>query len=110
VRRAVFWPVPRVDSGLVELVRHSAEAAARLRDGAGQTETFAVIDAAFAQRRKTLRAALAGWAGSPVSAEAMLRSAGIDPSLRGEALSVTQFAQIAAAVGAGGRPDTIGTS
>jgi len=109
VRRAVFWPVPRVDSGLVELVRHSPEAAARLRDGAGQAETFAVIDAAFAQRRKTLRAALAGWAGSPAAAEAVLRSVGVDPSLRGEALSITQFAQIATA-GAPGGPDNIGTS
>ena len=110
VRRAVFWPVPRVDSGLVELVRHSPDAAARLRDGAGQAETFAVIDAAFAQRRKTLRAALAGWAGTPAAAEAVLRRVGLDPSLRGEALSITQFAQIAAAADVPGRPDTIGTS
>jgi len=100
VRRAVFWPVPRVDSGLVELVRHSAKAAAELRHGAGQAETFAVIDAAFAQRRKTLRAALAGWAGSAAGAEAVLRSVGVDPGLRGEALSVGDFAQIAAATAA----------
>lgn len=97
VRRAVFWPVPRVDSGLVEIVRHSPEAAAQLRHGAGQAETFAVIDAAFAQRRKTLRAALAGWAGSPTQAEAVLRGVGVDPGLRGEALSIGDFAQIAAA-------------
>ncbi len=102
VRRAVFWPVPRVDSGLVELVRHSPEVAARLRHGAGQAETFAVIDAAFAQRRKTLRAALAGWAGSATAAEAALRSVGVDPALRGEALSIAEFAQIAAAAGAPG--------
>lgn len=110
VRRAVFWPVPRVDSGLVELVRHSPDAAAQLRDGAGQAETFAVIDAAFAQRRKTLRAALAGWAGSAAAAEAVLRSAGVNPALRGEALGVAEFAQIAAAAGAPGRPDSIGTT
>ena len=110
VRRAVFWPVPRVDSGLVELVRHSPEAAAQLRHGAGQAETFAVIDAAFAQRRKTLRAALAAWAGSPAAAEAVLRRVGVDPGLRGEALGVQDFAQIAAAAGAPGRPDSIGTS
>jgi 16S rRNA (adenine1518-N6/adenine1519-N6)-dimethyltransferase len=109
VRRAVFWPVPRVDSGLVELVRHSSETAARLRDGADQASTFAVIDAAFSQRRKTLRAALAGWAGSAAAAEAVLRSVGLDPSLRGEALSITEFAQIAAATGARGRPDSIST-
>jgi 16S rRNA (adenine1518-N6/adenine1519-N6)-dimethyltransferase len=110
VRRAVFWPVPRVDSGLVELVRHAPEAAARLRHGAGQAETFAVIDAAFAQRRKTLRAALASWAGSAATAEAVLRSVDVDPGLRGEALNVEDFARIAAAAGAPGRPDSIGTS
>ena len=47
---------------------------------------FAVIDAAFGQRRKTLRAALAGWAGSPAAAETLLRAAGVDPGARGEEL------------------------
>jgi 16S rRNA (adenine1518-N6/adenine1519-N6)-dimethyltransferase len=61
---------------------------------------FAVIDAAFSQRRKTLRAALAGWAGSAAAAEVALRAAGIDPSLRGEMLTVTDFARIAEAHGA----------
>jgi 16S rRNA (adenine1518-N6/adenine1519-N6)-dimethyltransferase len=56
-----------------------------------------VVDAAFAQRRKTLRAALAPWAGGPASAEEVLRTAGVDPSLRGEALDVDDFARIAAA-------------
>jgi len=55
-----------------------------------------VIDAAFAQRRKTLRAALAGWAGSAPAAEEILRRAGVDPGLRGEALDVTAYARIAA--------------
>jgi 16S rRNA (adenine1518-N6/adenine1519-N6)-dimethyltransferase len=101
VRRAVFWPVPRVDSGLVELARHPAEVAARLRDGARQADTFAVIDAAFSQRRKTLRSALASWAGSPAAAAAVLQSAGIDPSLRGEALGIADFARVAAARNSG---------
>jgi 16S rRNA (adenine1518-N6/adenine1519-N6)-dimethyltransferase len=103
VGRAVFWPVPRVDSGLVELVRHSPADAERLRGPASQRATFAVIDAAFSQRRKTLRSALAAWAGSPAAAESALRSAGVDPSLRGEALDITQFARIAAAAGEAGR-------
>ncbi|MDT4932799.1 MAG: rRNA (adenine1518-N6/adenine1519-N6)-dimethyltransferase, partial [Pseudonocardiales bacterium] len=60
-------------------------------------DVFAAIDAAFAQRRKTLRSALAGWAGSPAAAEAALRAAGVDPSARGETLDVTAFARIAAA-------------
>jgi 16S rRNA (adenine1518-N6/adenine1519-N6)-dimethyltransferase len=100
VRRAVFWPVPRVDSGLVELVRHSADEAALVRGPAGRDETFAVIDAAFSQRRKTLRSALAAWAGSAAAAEEVVWAAGVDPSLRGEALGITDFARIAAV----GRP------
>lgn len=93
---AVFWPVPNVDSGLVAFTRHDPPA------DIPRGDVFAVIDAAFAQRRKTLRAALAGWAGSADAAETALRTAGIDPRARGEALTVSQFAAIAAA-GAGGR-------
>jgi 16S rRNA (adenine1518-N6/adenine1519-N6)-dimethyltransferase len=95
VGRAVFWPVPRVDSGLVELVRHPPEEAARLRGSADRAEVFAVIDAAFSQRRKTLRSALAAWAGSAAAAEQVLREAGVDPGLRGEALGIADFAHIA---------------
>jgi 16S rRNA (adenine1518-N6/adenine1519-N6)-dimethyltransferase len=89
VGRRVFWPEPNVDSGLVALVRRPPPAGDR-------AATFAVIDAAFATRRKSLRAALARWAGSPVAAEARLRAAGIDPAARGEQLSVTDFARLAA--------------
>ena len=110
VGRAVFWPVPRVDSGLVSLVRHSPAEAAAVHGTAGREETFAVIDAAFSQRRKTLRSALSAWAGSPAAAEAVVRAAGVDPSLRGEALAVTDFARIAAASKGGDDPDTINTS
>ena len=86
----VFWPVPNVDSGLVRLVRRDPPPTRATR-----AEVFAVVDAAFAQRRKTLRAALARWAGSPSDAEQALRQAGIDPSARGETLTVQQFARIA---------------
>jgi 16S rRNA (adenine1518-N6/adenine1519-N6)-dimethyltransferase len=113
VGRAVFWPVPRVDSGLVEIARLTPDEAARVRGTAGRTETFAVIDAAFSQRRKTLRSALAAWAGSPAAAETALRAAGVDPTLRGEALGVADFARIAAAAAfpvAGSAPDTISRS
>ncbi len=92
VPRAVFWPVPNVDSGLVRMVRHDPPATPATR-----AEVFVVIDAAFAQRRKTLRAALAGWAGSAATAEQVLRAAGIDPSARGETLDVSAFARLAAA-------------
>jgi 16S rRNA (adenine1518-N6/adenine1519-N6)-dimethyltransferase len=90
VSRSVFWPVPNVDSALVRLVRREPPTTTATREA-----TFAVVDAAFAQRRKTLRAALTGWAGSAERAEAALRAAGIDPSLRGERLDITQFAAIA---------------
>jgi 16S rRNA (adenine1518-N6/adenine1519-N6)-dimethyltransferase len=89
VGRRVFWPEPNVDSGLVALVRRPPPAGDRLA-------TFAVVDAAFAMRRKSLRAALARWAGSPAAAEQRLRAAGIDPGTRGEQLSVTDFARLAA--------------
>jgi 16S rRNA (adenine1518-N6/adenine1519-N6)-dimethyltransferase len=89
VGRRVFWPEPNVDSGLVALVRRPPPEGDR-------KATFAVIDAAFATRRKGLRAALARWAGSPAAAEVRLRAAGIDPTTRGEQLSVTDFARLAA--------------
>jgi len=90
VGRAVFWPVPNVDSALVAFTRRAEPVAQVSRE-----EVFAVIDAAFAQRRKTLRAALAGWAGSAEAAERVLRAAGVDPKARGEALDVAAFARIA---------------
>ncbi|TFV63347.1 UNVERIFIED_ORG: 16S rRNA (adenine(1518)-N(6)/adenine(1519)-N(6))-dimethyltransferase RsmA [Bacillus sp. AZ43] len=89
VGRKVFWPEPNVDSGLVALVRRPPPPGDR-------AATFAVVDAAFAMRRKSLRAALARWAGSPAAAETRLRAAGIDPGLRGEQLSVADFARLAA--------------
>jgi 16S rRNA (adenine1518-N6/adenine1519-N6)-dimethyltransferase len=92
VSRQVFWPSPHVDSALVSLTRRDPPTTTATRE-----QVFRVIDAAFAQRRKTLRAALAQWAGSPAAAEAVLREAGVDPSLRGEQLDVTDFARVAAA-------------
>ncbi|MGB8961771.1 MAG: 16S rRNA (adenine(1518)-N(6)/adenine(1519)-N(6))-dimethyltransferase RsmA [Pseudonocardiaceae bacterium] len=91
VPRGVFWPVPNVDSGLVALTSRPPPSTAP------REEVFALVDAAFAQRRKTLRAALAGWAGSAANAEQVLRAAGVDPRTRGEQLSVGDFARIAAA-------------
>ena len=90
VGRTVFWPVPNVDSALVTLTRRDPPPCL-----SGRAEVFAVVDAAFAQRRKTLRAALAGWAGSPAAAEAVLRAAGQDPAARGERLSIEDFAHVA---------------
>jgi 16S rRNA (adenine1518-N6/adenine1519-N6)-dimethyltransferase len=99
VSRTVFWPVPNVDSGLVKLVRHEPPETTATR-----AEVFAAIDAAFAQRRKTLRAALAGWAGSSAAAEQALRAAHIDPTARGETLDVAAYARLAAVGASAGRP------
>jgi 16S rRNA (adenine1518-N6/adenine1519-N6)-dimethyltransferase len=104
VPRSVFWPVPNVDSKLVTFTRPQAGQA----DGtaAPRGDVFRVIDTAFGQRRKTLRAALAAWAGSPAQAERVLRAAGVDPGARGESLGIADFTRIAlAARAAGGCPD-----
>jgi 16S rRNA (adenine1518-N6/adenine1519-N6)-dimethyltransferase len=91
VPRAVFWPVPNVDSGLVRLTGHAPPG------GAARQDVFQVVDYAFAQRRKMLRSALAPWAGSAPAAADVLRDAGVDPTTRGEMLDVAAFARIAAA-------------
>jgi 16S rRNA (adenine1518-N6/adenine1519-N6)-dimethyltransferase len=91
VPRTVFWPVPNVDSRLVAFTRRDPPDTTASRE-----EVFAVIDAAFRQRRKTLRAALSGWAGSAPEAERLLRAAGLDPGARGESLGVAEFARLAA--------------
>lgn len=90
VGRSVFWPVPRVDSALVAFRRREPPTTVATRE-----QVFAVIDTAFAQRRKTLRAALSGLAGSGAAAEAALVAAGVDPTARGEVLAVADFARIA---------------
>lgn len=90
VNRSVFWPVPNVDSELISLVRRPPP-----RTRATREAVFAVVDAAFAQRRKTLRTALARWAGSADRAAAIVRAAGVDPGARGESLSIGDFARIA---------------
>ncbi|KXO89094.1 16S rRNA (adenine(1518)-N(6)/adenine(1519)-N(6))-dimethyltransferase RsmA [Tsukamurella pseudospumae] len=98
VGRAVFWPEPNVESGLVRIDLHGPDG----RADVDRAQLWAAVDAAFAQRRKTLRAALAGWAGSPAAAEEILVAAGIDPRERGEKLGVEQFAALAAAKSAAG--------
>jgi 16S rRNA (adenine1518-N6/adenine1519-N6)-dimethyltransferase len=90
IGRNVFWPAPNVDSGLVAWTRREPPATEVSRE-----RVFAVIDAAFAQRRKALRGALRSIAGSAQAAEAALVAAGIDPLARGEALSIDDFIAIA---------------
>lgn len=90
VGRSVFWPVPNVDSALVRFDRH-----APLGSEAERLKTFKVIDHAFAKRRKMMRSALSELFGGSALAQAALIKAGIDPTIRGEALTVEQFGQIA---------------
>lgn len=92
ISRQIFWPVPNVDSALVHIRRHEHPVVSPDVD---RDAVFALVDAAFAQRRKTLRQALAGVYGSPVDAAAALEAAGIDPSRRGETLSLADFVTLA---------------
>ncbi|NLI04467.1 MAG: 16S rRNA (adenine(1518)-N(6)/adenine(1519)-N(6))-dimethyltransferase RsmA, partial [Actinomycetaceae bacterium] len=107
ISRNVFWPVPNVDSALVHLRRRSEPS------GVAREKVFEIVDAAFAQRRKTLRAALSAWAGSPARAEDIIRAAGIDPKLRGERLDIDGFVALARAaeiIDSAGSIDSTGSS
>mgnify|MGYP000888409914 FL=1 len=91
---SVFWPVPNVDSGLVELVRRDPPATSATRE-----QVFAVVDAAFGQRRKMLRSALSGLFGSSAAASQVLEEAGVDPQARGEVLGIADFVRVAEVMG-----------
>lgn len=94
VSRSIFWPVPNVDSSLVYFAKRDEQMGSEdLR-----VKTFAVIDGAFSQRRKTLRQALADLAGSPAAAEELLIKAGVSPQARGEQLVIDDFIKIAKAL------------
>jgi 16S rRNA (adenine1518-N6/adenine1519-N6)-dimethyltransferase len=90
IGRNVFWPAPNVDSGLVAWEHRDPPSVSVSRQ-----EVFAVVDASFAQRRKTLRSTLKTMAGSAAAAEAALAHAGVDPMARGESLDIVAFARIA---------------
>jgi 16S rRNA (adenine1518-N6/adenine1519-N6)-dimethyltransferase len=92
IGRNVFWPAPNVDSGLVAFERREPPATPATRQ-----EVFAVIEAAFSQRRKTVRSALARWMPDRDRLDEVLQKAGIDPTLRGEMLGIEEFAAIAGA-------------
>jgi 16S rRNA (adenine1518-N6/adenine1519-N6)-dimethyltransferase len=90
VSRSIFWPQPNVDSKLVGFTRRATPGDEELRK-----KVFAIIDLAFAQRRKMMRSALSSMYGSSAAAESVLQAAGIDPTLRGEALDISAFCAIA---------------
>jgi 16S rRNA (adenine1518-N6/adenine1519-N6)-dimethyltransferase len=90
VGRSIFWPVPNVDSSLVRFVRHKSAG-----DEALRKSTFKIIDAAFAQRRKMMRAALSDLCGGSAAASTIIEASGIDPTIRGEALELSDFIKIA---------------
>ncbi|KGA07081.1 MAG: 16S ribosomal RNA methyltransferase KsgA/Dim1 family protein [actinobacterium acIB-AMD-7] len=88
ISRNVFWPVPNVDSDLVQLHRRNNV------DESIRKELFAVVDAAFSQRRKMLRSALSSMCGGSEKASEILESVQIDPRLRGEALNVSDYVRL----------------
>jgi 16S rRNA (adenine1518-N6/adenine1519-N6)-dimethyltransferase len=90
VSATVFWPVPNVESGLVKISRRPPPPTTASRE-----QVFTVVDAAFGQRRKMLRSALASLAGSSTKASAAIAAAGLDPQSRGETLDVVDFTRIA---------------
>jgi 16S rRNA (adenine1518-N6/adenine1519-N6)-dimethyltransferase len=93
VGRAAFWPVPRVDSALVLVERRDPPATTARRE-----DVFAVVDAAFAQRRKAMRGAIRAMAGSPEAGDRVLERAGVDGLSRGETLDIAAFARLAEAL------------
>ncbi len=88
ISRNIFWPIPNVDSKLVYFKRH-----APLGDDSERRKVFSLIDSAFSQRRKMIRSAMSPVLGE--RAESLIQSAGIDPTLRGEALDITAYCLIA---------------
>lgn len=91
IGKNVFWPAPKIESGLVKIVREDTP---WKQDDATRKKVWPIIDAAFLQRRKTLRAALSGYFGSGQAAEEALRAANIDPTLRGEKLDVSDYVRL----------------
>ena len=98
VGRSIFWPVPNVDSSLVKFVRHSSPG-----DEALRILTFRLIDAAFAQRRKMLRGAIADAVGGSAVAIEIIESAGIAADCRGETLVLKEYVALARAFAARGQ-------
>lgn len=96
IGKHVFWPAPQIESGLVKIIRTRTPWS---QDAETRSRVWPVIDAAFLQRRKTLRAALSGHFGSAAAAEEALRAAGIDPQLRGERLDVADYVRLAGVIG-----------
>ena len=90
VSRSIFWPVPNVDSSLVRFVRHQSAG-----DEALRKVVFKIIDSAFAQRRKMMRAALSDMCGGSAAASSIIEASGIDPTIRGESLELADFIKIA---------------
>jgi 16S rRNA (adenine1518-N6/adenine1519-N6)-dimethyltransferase len=88
ISRSIFWPVPNVDSKLVYFKRH-----APMGDDTFRLRVFALIDAAFSQRRKMIRSAMSSVIG--LNAESIIQAAGVDPTLRGEALDLAAYSAIA---------------
>ena len=106
VSPTVFWPIPRVYSGLVRIDRHANPPWPT--DKAFRQDVFKLVDIAFAQRRKTSRNAFVEWAGSGNESASRLLAASIDPARRGETLTVDEFVRLYQRSGEVGRDDAAG--
>nr|WP_186296363.1 16S rRNA (adenine(1518)-N(6)/adenine(1519)-N(6))-dimethyltransferase RsmA [Mycobacterium tilburgii] len=106
VSPTVFWPVPRVYSGLVRIDRYAS--ASWPTDDAFRRQVFELVDIAFAQRRKTVRNAFLDWAGSGNESANRLLAASIDPARRGETLSIEDFVRLLRRSGDSAQPQTSG--
>jgi 16S rRNA (adenine1518-N6/adenine1519-N6)-dimethyltransferase len=107
VSPTVFWPVPRVYSGLVRIDRY--DTSPWQTDDAFRRQVFQLIDIAFAQRRKTSRNAFLEWAGSGNESANRLLAASIDPARRGETLSIEDFVRLLRRSGDPAQPQASGS-
>lgn len=92
VAPTVFWPIPRVHSGLIRIDRYPDPPWPT--DAVFRQRVFELVDIAFAQRRKTSRNSFAEWAGSGNESANRLLAASIDPARRGETLSIEDFVRL----------------
>lgn len=93
IGRNVFWPAPNVDSALVTFTRYpDGQLTLTQGEPPARDRVFTLIDAAFGQRRKTLHAAL-----KHLVPQTAFEAANIDPTRRGETLTIDEFTRLAAA-------------
>jgi 16S rRNA (adenine1518-N6/adenine1519-N6)-dimethyltransferase len=92
VRPSVFWPEPQVESVLVRIERRPPPV------DTPEKALFRLVDAGFAQRRKTMLNALVRLGHDRKQATAALEQAELEPQVRAEELALEDFARLAEAL------------